>query len=473
MIKRTEFSRYIKTITNWVQNYFENIEKYPVKSQVKPGDIYNQLPDSAPEESESINQIIEDLDRVIMPGITHWQHPNFHAYFPANSSVESLYAELITASLGTQCMIWETSPAAAELEQRVLEWMRDAMGLPKNFEGVIQDTASSATLVALLTARERATNFQSNVEGVPNNLRIYCSSEAHSSIDKAVGISGIGKKNLIKIEVDEQLRMIPSKLEEQIQNDLREGYRPTFVLAAIGTTGTVAIDPVDEIAKICNKHKIWLHLDAAYAGTALFLPEYQWMIKGIENADSFVFNPHKWMLTNFDCSAYYIKDVPSLTRTFDVLPEYLRTDTRGKVNDYRDWGIALGRRFRALKLWFVLRGYGINGIQATLRQHIQLTSFFVEEISKLKYFKIIVPQVLNFCAIRFQYLESDNVNASNKINEAFLKELNSRGKVYLTHTKINNHYTIRIIIGQTYVEKRHIIELIKELEETAILYAQK
>ncbi|MDH5598826.1 MAG: pyridoxal-dependent decarboxylase, partial [Cyclobacteriaceae bacterium] len=238
MIKRTEFSRYIKTITNWVQNYFENIEKYPVKSQVKPGDIYNQLPDSAPEESESINQIIEDLDRVIMPGITHWQHPNFHAYFPANSSVESLYAELITASLGTQCMIWETSPAAAELEQRVLEWMRDAMGLPKNFEGVIQDTASSATLVALLTARERATNFQSNVEGVPNNLRIYCSSEAHSSIDKAVGISGIGKKNLIKIEVDEQLRMIPSKLEEQIQNDLREGYRPTFVLAAIGTTGT-------------------------------------------------------------------------------------------------------------------------------------------------------------------------------------------------------------------------------------------
>ena len=241
-------------------------------------------------------------------------------------------------------MIWETSPAAAELEERMAEWLRDALGLPSSLEGVIQDSASSATLVAILTAREVATEFRSNETGVPNNLRVYCSTETHSSIEKAVGISGIGKKNLVKIAVDEQFRLIPELLETQIQKDVQDGYLPCCVIAAVGTTGTVAVDPLDKIAAICQKHQIWLHVDAAYAGTALLLPEYRWMIAGIEQADSFVFNPHKWMFTNFDCSLYYVKEAGLLIKAFEVLPEYLKTKTRGLVNDYRDWGVPLGRR---------------------------------------------------------------------------------------------------------------------------------
>jgi aromatic-L-amino-acid decarboxylase len=376
MLKKENFKKDSAQIIEWIDQYFKNLESFPVKSQVKPKEIYNQIPAAAPAEQQAMGQILKDLDEIILPGITHWQHPNFHAYFSANSSMESVFAEMITSSIAAQCMIWETSPAAAELEERMMEWLMDAMEFPPGFEGTIQDTASTATLTAIITAREVATDFKSNEEGVPNNLRVYCSTQTHSSIDKAVGISGIGKKNLIKIPVDDQMSMIPGLLEKQILEDLENGFIPCCVVAAIGTTGTVAVDPLKPIADICKKHRIWLHVDAAFAGTALLLPEYRWMADGVEDADSFVFNPHKWMFTNFDCSVYFVKDANILIRTFEVLPEYLKTNTRGQVNDYRDWGIPLGRRFRALKLWFVMRSFGLEGLRERLRKHIALNDYW-------------------------------------------------------------------------------------------------
>ena len=459
------------TVIQWIAAYYKKLESLPVKSQVNPREIYDQLPTHAPLEGEPLEAILKDLDDIILPGITHWQHPNFHAYFPANSSLESVLGETITATLGAQCMIWETSPAAAELEERIMEWLRDAMGLPATFEGVIQDTASTATLTALLTAREVKTDFRSNEDGVPSNLRVYCSAEAHSSIDKAVAISGIGRRNLVKIPTDKQLRMLPEALETQIISDLKQGFLPCCVVAALGTTGTVAIDPLKPIGEICQRHKVWLHVDAAYAGTALLLPDYQWMIEGIENADSFVFNPHKWMFTNFDCSVYFIKDVKSLTRTFDILPEYLRTNTRGQVNDYRDWGIPLGRRFRALKLWFVIRGYGMNGIRDTLRKHIALMDLFSQELVKNKGFELMSGPFLNFCCFRYKPDTLQNADDLNKLNKELLEAINARGEIFLTHTRIHDQYVLRMVIGQTYVEEKHIHKALRVISESVLYFA--
>jgi len=454
-------------IIGWIDQYLNHISNFPVKSPVAPGEIYSQIPANAPQKPESLDQIMQDLDEIIMPGITHWQHPNFHAYFPANSSVESILAECITSAIGAQCMIWDTSPAAAELEQRMMEWLRETMGIPGDYEGVIQDSASSASLVALLTAREVSTNFTSNEEGVPNNLRVYCSTETHSSIEKAVGICGIGKRNLVKIGTDQHLRMNPELLEQQIKSDLENGYQPMTVVAAIGTTGTVSVDPLKEIAAICKKYSIWLHVDAAYAGTALLLPEYRWMIEGIEQVDSFVFNPHKWMFTNFDCSVYFVKKAELLIHTFEVLPEYLKTKSRGLVNDYRDWGVPLGRRFRALKLWFVIRSMGIEGIQEKLRKHIKLNQKFSKAIQGVQDIELAMEPFLNFTCFRLNPKGMESNEMLNKLNESFLEEINGRGRVFLTHTKINDRYTIRMIIGQTYVEEEHVDLALKEIQAAA------
>ncbi len=456
MLDPNNFSKEASLVLRWIERYFKNIETFPVKAQVQPKDIYDQIPASPPARPEDLNNILQDLDEIILPGITHWQHPNFHAYFPANRSVESMLAEFITAAIGAQCMIWETSPAAAELEERMMEWLRDQMGIPHQWEGVIQDTASTATLAAILTAREVKTDFRSNIDGVPNNLRVYCSTETHSSIEKAVAISGIGTKNLVKIKVDDQIRLIPALLEHQIKEDIEQGLTPCCVILATGTTGTVAVDPLRPVADICRKYGIWLHVDAAYAGTALLLPEYQWMIEGIENADSFVFNPHKWMFTNFDCSVYFVKHAHALIKTFEVLPEYLKTKTRGQVNDYRDWGIPLGRRFRALKLWFVMRSYGMDGIRARLREHIQLNSFFAAELEKNEDFELMLPPFLNYTCFRYHPKEVGNEEELNTLNEQLLERINQSGQLFLTHTKISGTYVLRMVIGQTYVQKKHV-----------------
>ncbi|MEZ4994962.1 MAG: pyridoxal-dependent decarboxylase [Saprospiraceae bacterium] len=467
MLQKENFRRDAEQVLAWVERYFQQLESLPVKSKVSPKAIYDQIPAQPPTGSEPLNRILADLTQVILPGITHWQHPNFHAYFPSNSSLESLLAEFITSAISAQCMIWDTSPAAAELEERMMEWLRDSMGLPAHFEGVIQDTASSATLVAILTAREVKTNFQSNETGVPNNLRIYCSTETHSSIEKAVGISGIGKKNLIKIGVDEQMRLRPDLLEAQIKNDLAQGLIPTCVVVALGTTGTVAVDPLPAIAEICRKYDIWLHIDAAYAGTALLLPEYHWMIEGVEQADSFVFNPHKWMFTNFDCSVYFVKNADILIRTFEILPEYLKTKTRGQVNDYRDWGIPLGRRFRALKLWFVLRSFGLEGIKEKLRMHIRLNEYFAKSMEQTPDFELITPPFLNFTCFRWKPPHITDEDQLNELNEQLLDAINKSGELFLSHTKVQGKYALRMLIGQTYVEKRHIRKAISNVRTLA------
>jgi aromatic-L-amino-acid decarboxylase len=464
MLKREDFKKSVSPIIDWIDQYFKKLESLPVKSQVSPKEIYDRIPEKAPESAEELEQIIQDIDEIILPGITHWQHPNFHAYFNANSSVESLYGEMITTAIAAQCMIWETSPAAAELEERMMEWLMQAMNFPPGFEGVIQDTASTASLAAILTAREVVTDFKSNDEGVPNNLRVYCSTQTHSSIEKAVGIAGIGRKNCVKIPVDEQMRLIPDLLEKQIIEDIKQGLVPCCVVVAIGTTGTVAVDPLKPIAEICQKHKVWLHVDAAFAGTALLLPEYQWMGEGMEMADSFVFNPHKWMFTNFDLSVYLVKDVDALIKTFEVLPEYLKTSTRGQVNDYRDWGIPLGRRFRALKLWFVMRSFGLEGIRKRLREHIALNEYFAAQIKGNADFELVLEPFLNFTCFRYKP-QGVSEEKLNQLNEQLKDNLNKTGKLFLSHTKIKDKYVLRFVIGQTYVEQRHIDNAINVIKE--------
>ena len=456
MINNEEFRKYGHQLVDWMADYFENIEELPVKSQVKPNEVLNQLPDDAPVKGESMEHILKDFQEIIMPGMTHWQHPNFHAYFPANGSYPSLLAEMLMSTMGAQCMIWDTSPAAAELEEQVMKWIQKLSVIPEEWYGVIQDTASTATLASILTAREQVTRFQINQHGFDDRkLRIYCSTETHSSIEKAVKIAGIGSKNLVKIPCDKKAAMIPSLLEEAIEKDLEAGFLPTAVIVAIGTTGTLGIDPLDAIGDICQQHNVWLHVDAAYAGTAMLLPEYQWMIKGIEKADTYVFNPHKWMFTNFDCTAYYVKDRDALLNTFEILPEYLKTRTEGLVNNYRDWGIPLGRRFRALKLWFVIRNYGVEGIRNTLRNHISLANELSAAIEKQGNYRLITPTTLNVICFRY-FDDSLSETALDRINEQIVHQINTSGDAYLTHTRFDGHYTMRLVLGQTYLRQTHV-----------------
>ncbi len=458
MMKNSEFRKYAHELVDWMVDYLENIEAYPVKSPVKPGEIIAQLPDIPPNDPEPFSQIMRDFEKIIMPGVTHWQHPNFHAYFPANSSPPSVLAEMLTATLGLQCMIWQTSPAAAELEERTMQWLQQMLDLPGKWDGVIQDTASTATLCSILTAREQHANYRINRAGLMGSPRlvVYCSEQTHSSIDKAVKIAGIGSDNLRKIPVDENYAMRPELLENAIRTDMTAGYRPLCVVATLGTTGSTAIDPLRPIGEICQRFGIWLHVDAAFAGTALVLPEFRWMADGLELANTFVFNPHKWMFTNFDCTAYFVKDKSALIRTFEILPEYLKTADDNRVNNYRDWGIQLGRRFRALKLWFVIRSYGVKGIRKKVRQHIALAQQAVKWIIAHPDFELLAPAPLNAICFRFHPAAISNEDLLNELNEKLLHRLNASGEVFLTHTKLNGRYTIRLIIGQTNVTLKHV-----------------
>ena len=464
-----EFRKYGHELVEWMAGYMENVENYPVKSSVIPGEIFGKIPDKPPMHPEPFSSLMRDVEEIIMPGITHWQNPNFFAYFPANTSPPSILAEMIIASLGTQCMIWETSPAAAELEEKMMIWLRNMIGLPDLFEGVIQDSASTATLTAILTAREKVTGFLINDDGAAGAgvCRVYCSEQTHSSVEKAVKICGIGRKNLVKIPVRQDYSLDPEKLRKAIKLDRKRGYLPCCVVATIGTTGTTAIDPLRAIGEICSENGIWLHVDAAMGGSALILPEFQWMLDGREFIDSLVFNPHKWLFTNFDCSAYFVRDALSLIKTFEILPEYLKTRTRGKVNDYRDWGVPLGRRFRALKLWSVIRTYGVEELRNKLRYHIKIAARLSEMISGESDFEILAP--VTICVVCFRYrppgIDEKQINA---LNEKLNHQLNDSGKIYLSHTVLDGKYALRMVTAQTNVTLSHVKKAWTLIKETAL-----
>lgn len=448
------FRKFGYKFVDWVTDYLNELESFPVRSQVQPGDIRSQLPEQPPNQGESMERIFHDFEKIIFPGITHWQHPSWFAYFPANNSPPSILAELLTAGIGAQCMVWQTSPAAAELEEVVLEWLRQMLGLPEGMTGVIQDTASTATLVALLTAREKATNFEANQKGLKKPLVVYASEETHSSIEKGVKIAGYGKENLRYIPTDESFAIIPSKLEEAVKADKKKGLQPACVIATLGTTSSAAVDLLTPIGEICRRHGLWLHVDAAYAGTAAILPEKRWIVDGAEKADSFVFNPHKWMLTNFDCSAYFVKDPGALIRTFEIHPEYLKTGLDSQVKNFRDWGIQLGRRFRALKLWFVVRSYGVEGLQKIVREHIRVAQLFKGWVEEHDVFEVMAP--VDFSLVCFRLNDGRDEEVLNDLNRQLLESLNQTGKVFLTHTTLRGKYVLRMAIAARTTQERHV-----------------
>jgi len=468
MVNIDEFKRNAHELVDWIADYLTNVDKFPVRSQMNYGEIKKSLPKEAPVNPEPMDAIFNDFREKILPGITHWQSPKFFAYFPSNSSTPSVLAEFIVAALGVQGMKWITSPAATELEEVVMEWLRKMINLPEIFSGVIMDTASVATLCAIIAAREKITRFHSNTNGMESkNLRIYCSGEAHSSIEKAVRIAGLGSKNLKKIEVDQECRMVPEELRKAILQDIQLGYIPTCVVAAFGTTGTSSLDPVEEIGKIAKEFKIWLHVDAAFAGTALILPEFRKNIRGLELADSFVFNPHKWMFTNFDCSVFFVRDKEHLQDVFRLVPSYLQTQTNTEANDYSNWGIHLGRRFRALKLWFVIRNFGLIGIQERLREHLALSEYFEKEIRKSGSFELIVPRNLAITCFRFKPKGIDDEAELNRLNAELIEKINSSGRIYISHTIIRGKFTLRFVCAQTNTQKEHVEEAINTITKFA------
>ena len=451
-----EFRRHGRAVVDWIADYYENIESYPVLSQIQPGEIRASLPPEPPLRGEHFEDMLKDVNDLLLPGITHWQSPNFFAYFPANASPPAVLGELLSAGLGVQGMLWATSPACTELETHVLDWVADMLALPEKFKsdstggGVIQDSASSASLCALLAARERATNYESNRRGLSADLVAYTSTQAHSSIEKAVKIAGLGEQNLRLIEVDENYAMRPEALAMQIEQDRQAGLHPCFVSATVGTTSSNALDPLPEIGRICQREGLWLQVDAAMAGTAAICPEFRYIQDGIELADSYCFNPHKWMFTNFDCDCFFVSDRAALIQTLSVLPEYLRnqaTET-GAVIDYRDWHIPLGRRFRALKLWFVIRHYGIEGLRHHIRRHIAMAQEFTSWVEADPRFEIVAPAPLNLVCFRH--------TGGDEINQRLLENLNQSGDLYLTHTKLSGQYVLRLCIGQTYTTSDHV-----------------
>ena len=445
-----------KKIIDWIADYYQQIEKYPVLSQVKPGEILSVLPENPPQKGESMDSMMKDIDEKIMPGITHWQSPNFFAYFPSNTSFPSILGDLVSSGLGVQGMIWATSPAATELETRVLDWLAEMMGMPEKFKstssggGVIQDTASTSALTAIIAARERATKFESNQKGVRQKLVAYISTQTHSSLEKAIKMAGIGKDNLRLIDVDEHFAMNPELLRKEIQTDKEAGLIPFFICGALGTTSSNAMDPLRKIGEIANREECWFHIDAAMSGTAMLCPDFRHLMDGVELADSYCFNPHKWMFTNFDCDVFWVANRNELINTFSILPEYLKNKATasGAVFDYRDWHVQLGRRFRSLKLWFVIRHYGVEGLQFHIRKHVKLSQLFTKWVEDSADFELVVEPPLNLVCFRHKNGDDFNMKLMNAVNET--------GKLFFTHTKMNGQVVLRMSIGQTFTDKQHL-----------------
>ncbi len=466
-----QLREYGYAVVDWITRYYETVEDFPVLSRVKPGEIRQSLPASPPLAGEPFQQLLSDVEKLLLPGITHWQSPNFFAYFPANASGPAILGDLLSSALGVQGMLWATSPACTELETHVMDWLVPMLGLPEKFlssstgGGVIQDTASSATLCALVAARERASNYESNQKGCDGRLVAYTSTQAHSSVEKAAMIAGIGRRNLRLIAVDRNFSMRVDALAEAIRRDKEAGLIPFFVCATVGTTSSHAIDPLTEIAPVCHEHGLWFHVDAAMAGTAALCPELRHIQAGVEYADSYCFNPHKWMFTNFDCDCFFVADRKALINSLSILPEYLRNQATesGEVFDYRDWQVPLGRRFRSLKLWFVIRHYGIEGLQYHVRNHIRLAQEFLNWVQGDDRFEVVAPAPLNLVCFRLR--------GSDEQNQRLMESLNRSGDLYLTHTRLDNRFVLRFCVGQTNTSVRHVERAWQRIQQEAAALA--
>jgi len=464
-----EFRRHAHAMVDWMADYLRDVGSLPVTPDLSPGDVRRQLPADPPRLGESFDVLFDDFRRIIVPGMVHWNHPGWLAYFPCNNSPPSILGEMLTAAMGAQGMSWATSPAATELEQTVMDWLRRMIGLPDHFTGVIQDTASTATLVALLTARERATGYAAGTAGLSaggRSLTVYASREAHSSVDKAVKLAGYGLDHLRRVRTDAAFALRADDLERAITADREAGHFPACVVATIGTTSSTAVDPLREIGAICRRHGVWLHVDAAYAGTAALVPELREPFTGVEEADSFVFNPHKWMLTNFDCTAYFVRDTDALLATFRATPEYLRTAHDPEVVNFRDWGIQLGRRFRALKLWFVIRSYGVEGLREMIRGHVALARELEGWIAARKDFEVMAPVPFGLVCFRYRPHGVPD-EALDEINRRLLERVNAGRRFHMTHTRLDGKYAIRIVVGQRTTAREHVEAVWREIQRAA------
>jgi len=455
-----EFREHGYAVVDWLASYMEQVEEYPILPEVDPGDIAALMPDNAPEGPEPFGELLADLDRVVMPGITHWQSPNWYAYFPANTSPPSVLAEFVSAGLGVQGMLWSTSPAATEVETKVLDWLVDMLGLPVGWKsdgpggGVIQMSASDATHAVLVVARERA-RYKASAE----DMVVYVSNQAHSSVEKGCTVAGIGHTRLL--DVDDEFALDPFVLEHMIEADTADGLTPIAVVSAIGTTATTAVDPVDVIGAIAQSHGLWHHVDAAYAGTAMICEEFRVYQPGLELVDSYTFNPHKWMMVNFDCNVLWVADREPLIDTMSILPPYLRNEATdaGAVVDYRDWHVPLGRRFRALKLWWVIRSYGVEGLRSFVREHVRLATELADRVEADDRLELIAPHP--FGLVCFRHV------GGNEATRSLADALNATGDVAVTPSQIDGEWFLRVSVGQTYTEQRHVDHLWKLIDDLA------
>ncbi|RMG03762.1 MAG: aminotransferase class V-fold PLP-dependent enzyme [Acidobacteria bacterium] len=464
-IPSTEFRKYGHEIIDWIADYFEQIENFPVLSQNKPNELKNSLPATAPDHGENFEEIFADFQRLILPAVTHWNHPNFHGLFSTSASAIGIFADMLASAFDMKAMLWRTAPASTELEQVTTTWLREMLGLPPTFDGIIYDTASISTLHALAMARQRIapeTRENGLLDSNLPPLRLYCSEHAHSSVDKAAILMGFGKKSIVKIPTDELFRMNPDSLKMKIQEDKEKGYLPFCVVATIGTTSTTSVDEVKTIADICHKQNLFLHIDAAYAGAAAILPEMQHRFEGWQNADSIVINPHKWLFTPFDLSILYVKDMSLLREAFSLVPEYLRT-TENVINQM-DYGIQLGRRFRSLKLWFIMRYFGRQGMQQRIREDCRLARLLAEWITNSDNFQLLAP--VNFALVCFRaFAENLSEAELNVLNENIMNTINSSGQAYISHTKLGDKLALRISIGSLRTEERHLKKVWKLLND--------
>lgn len=474
-----DFRKFGYQIVDQLADYFDTMENYPVLSQIEPDWLRNNLPNEPPQHGEDFGDVLKDVDRLIMPAVTHWNHPNFHGLFSTSTSSVGVFGEMFAAAFDMKAMLWRTSPASTELEDVVLDWLRQMMALPDHFEGIIYDTASVSTMHAIAAAREKA-NIRVRDEGLSGRddvplMRVYMSEHVHSSIDKSCITLGLGLRSLRKIECNDRFEMIPEKLAEAIEVDIENGYLPICVIPTVGTTSTSSVDPVDAIADICEKYGIWLHVDTAYAGSTAILPEMQPLFKGWERADSIVVNPHKWLFTPFDLSVLYCKELDSLKQAFSLIAEYLKTN-EGEVKNGMDYGIQLGRKFRALKLWFVIRYFGVEGMQARLREHCRLAKLFASWVEESEDWEMMAP--VPFALVCFRASErgllarttaeqagSLRSDALNALNERIMNDINTSGEAYLSHTKLNGKFTLRLSVGSIRVEERHIEKVWKLLND--------